>query len=65
MAYAPFAMKKSKQIAASGREDWSEADWRTFFDERAGIAEFDQNLPREEAMPGPRHEVLTTKGFRI
>ena len=27
---------------------WLSADWRAFFDERAGIAEFDGELPRAE-----------------
>ena len=32
-----------------GHDGWSGEDWRTFFDERAGIAEFDGGLPREQA----------------
>ncbi len=28
---------------------WSSEDWRAFFDERAGVAEFDGGLPRPEA----------------
>ena len=32
-----------------GRDGWSAADWRAFFDERAGIAEFDGGLPRAKA----------------
>jgi len=32
-----------------GRDGWSAADWCAFFDERAGIAEFDGGLPRAEA----------------
>jgi hypothetical protein len=32
-----------------GRDGWSAEDWRAFFDERAGIAEFDGGLPRLEA----------------
>jgi hypothetical protein len=31
------------------RDGWSGEDWRAFFDERAGIAEFDGGLPREQA----------------
>jgi hypothetical protein len=31
------------------RDGWSGEDWRTFFDERAGIAEFDGGLPHEQA----------------
>ena len=31
------------------RDSWSGEDWRAFFDERAGIAEFDGGLPREQA----------------
>ena len=30
-------------------EGWSAEDWQTFFDERAGIAEFDGALPRPQA----------------
>lgn len=32
-----------------GGDGWSGEDWRAFFEERAGIAEFDGNLPRSEA----------------
>jgi len=32
-----------------GRDGWSGADWQVYFDERAGIAEFDGRLPRTEA----------------
>jgi hypothetical protein len=32
-----------------GRDGWSAEDWRAFFDERAGIAEFGGGLPRAEA----------------
>jgi hypothetical protein len=32
-----------------GRKSWSGEDWRAFFDERAGIAEFDGGQPREQA----------------
>ena len=32
-----------------GRDGWSAADWRAFFDERAGIAEFDGGLSRAKA----------------
>jgi hypothetical protein len=32
-----------------GRDGWSGEDWLAFFDERAGIAEFDGGLPRGEA----------------
>lgn len=30
-------------------DGWSAEDWQVFFDERAGIAEFDGGLPRPEA----------------
>jgi len=33
-----------------GRDGWSAEDWRTFFDERAAVAEIDAGLPRPEAM---------------
>ena len=32
-----------------GRDGWSGEDWREFFEERAGIAEFDGGLARDEA----------------
>jgi hypothetical protein len=31
------------------RDGWSAEDWQAYFDERAGIAEFDGGLPRAEA----------------
>jgi hypothetical protein len=33
----------------SGRDGWSAEDWQAFFDERAGITEFDGRLSRAEA----------------
>ena len=30
-------------------DDWAAEDWQAFFDERAGIAEFDGGLPRSQA----------------
>ena len=32
-----------------GSDGWSGEDWREFFEERAGIAEFDGGMPREQA----------------
>jgi hypothetical protein len=32
-----------------GRDGWSAEDWQVFFDERAGIAQFDGGLARAEA----------------
>jgi hypothetical protein len=32
-----------------GRDGWSVEDWQVFFDERAGIAEFDGGLTRPQA----------------
>jgi hypothetical protein len=32
-----------------GRDGWATIDWLAFFDERAGIAEFDGGLPRQDA----------------
>ena len=32
-----------------GADGWSAEDWQVFFDERAGIAEFDGGLPRDQA----------------
>jgi hypothetical protein len=36
-------------IVALLRPGWAGEDWLAFFDERAGIAEFDGGLPREQA----------------
>jgi hypothetical protein len=36
-------------LLRTASDDWSGEDWRTFFDERAGIAQFDGGLPRESA----------------
>ena len=35
-----------------GGDGWSAEDWQTFFDERAGIAEFDGGLSRSQAEQG-------------
>ena len=32
-----------------GRDGWSVEDWQVYFDERAGVAEFDGGLPRGAA----------------
>ena len=32
-----------------GNDCWSDEDWQVYFEERAGIAEFDGGLPRPEA----------------
>jgi len=37
------------ELLEPGRDGWSTEDWQVFFDERAGIAEFDGGLPRAEA----------------
>lgn len=46
-----LARHKAQVIALlrPGRDGWSGEDWRAFFDERAGIAEFDGGLPRDQA----------------
>ncbi len=36
-------------VLRPGRDGWSADDWQAFFDERAGIMEFDGRLPRAEA----------------
>jgi hypothetical protein len=36
-------------VLRPGRDGWSAEDWQVFFDERAGIIEFDGGLPRAEA----------------
>jgi hypothetical protein len=46
-----LARHKAQVIAMlrPGGDGWSGEDWRAFFDERAGIAEFDGGLPRDQA----------------
>ena len=36
-------------LLRAGGDGWSVEDWQVYFDERAGIAEFDGGLPRPEA----------------
>jgi hypothetical protein len=36
-------------LLSPGRDGWSGEDWQMFFDERAGIVEFDGGLPRGHA----------------
>jgi hypothetical protein len=36
-------------LVRPGRDSWSAEDWRVFFDERAGITEFDGGLSRSQA----------------
>jgi hypothetical protein len=36
-------------LLRTGSDGWSGEDWRALFDERAAIAEFDGDLPRQEA----------------
>ena len=46
-----LACHKAQVIALlrPGRDGWSGEDWRAFFNERAGIAEFEGGLPRDQA----------------
>lgn len=37
---------------------WDEADWQAAFDERAGILEYDEGLPRAEAERLAREQVF-------
>jgi hypothetical protein len=37
------------RLLRPANDRWSPEDWQVFFDERAGIAEFDGGLPRAEA----------------
>jgi len=39
----------NRDIVVPLRHEWSTADWQAHFDERAGIIEFDGDLPRPEA----------------
>jgi hypothetical protein len=36
-------------LLRTDRDNWTTEDWQVFFEERAGIAEFDGGLPRPEA----------------
>ncbi len=36
-------------LLRTGSDGWSGEDWLAYFDERAGIAEFDGSLPRDQA----------------
>jgi hypothetical protein len=36
-------------LLRADKDNWSAEDWRSYFDERAGIAEFDGGLPRIHA----------------
>ena len=36
-------------LLGAGRDDWTGEDWRAFYDERAGITEFDGGQSRERA----------------
>ena len=36
-------------LLGASRDDWTTEDWRAYFDERAGIAEFDGGRSREQA----------------
>src|SRR5262249_8323415 len=40
-------------------DGWSAEDWQVFFEERAGIVEFDGGLPRAEAEAIARREMAT------
>ncbi len=46
-----LASHKAEVVALllPGRDGWSAGDWQVFFDERAGIVEFDGGTPRAEA----------------
>jgi len=50
--------------------DWTAEDWQVFYDERAGIAEFDAGVPREWAegfarlCTMPRHPDFTEEGWQ-
>ena len=45
---AAMATDERAAVLRIGRDSWVDEDWRAFFDERAGIAEFDGGLPRLE-----------------
>lgn len=36
-------------LLTASEDDWTAEDWRVFFEERAGIAQFDGGVPRPEA----------------
>ena len=43
------------RLLRPANDGWSPEDWQVFFDERAGIAEFDDGLPRgrQNCAPSP------------
>jgi hypothetical protein len=51
-AVLEFLARHKAQVIAflrPGADGWSGDDWRAFFDERAGIAQFDDGLPWDQA----------------
>jgi hypothetical protein len=46
---AALATDERAAVQRIGRDSWVDEDWQAFFDERAGIAEFDGGLTREQA----------------
>ncbi len=45
-------------VASCRDKGWSEEDWQAAFDERAGILEFDEGLPRTVAERIAREQVF-------
>jgi hypothetical protein len=45
-------------VASCRDNDWSEEDWQAAFEERAGILEFDEGLPRPVAERLAREQVF-------
>lgn len=44
-------------VAPRNDDAWSDEDWRAAFDERAGILEYDEGMPRAEAEQLARQQV--------
>jgi hypothetical protein len=61
MGFEGFEGAPSEQIPnfdhLSDRAGWDEEDWQAAFDERAGILEFDEGLPRSEAARIARQQI--------
>jgi hypothetical protein len=48
-SFSPVTSRGIVALLQPGWDHWSGEDWQAYFDERAGIAEFDGGLPRPDA----------------
>ncbi|WP_156527601.1 hypothetical protein [Bradyrhizobium stylosanthis] len=49
--------RKSVGRPEGGTADWDDLDWQVLFDERAGILEYDEGLPRVAASRLARQQI--------